>query len=611
MAVVDRSKLLSNDQSTGQVANPDKLEDSINHLADTIDTNNNGFNNHKSASELDHPDNSVTEKKLANSSVSRRTIQEGAVGYAELDDSLINFYGDIAVKAKLDEHTQQLAQIAEVTVSITDKRFGAKGDGTDESAKMQAAVDYVSSKGGGVVIIPYGTFKGNITISTSKVNIGGVGTLKGTINLYGTSTIGVSRFSGVGDISIKGITIDGEKTRNGINLRWVFGITIEGVTFKHNLKSIYFEPVPNSQHCSRITVNANRIWDCNYGLYVDYDNTITDLVKFEVGDINYTNNVHESRNTGWDGTFGNQYHIWAKGLDGLICKGNTFFFANTGGEVTNIYLDLFNWVIIEGNQLFEAKEHGIKAINGSNLVIANNNFAWGDLEQVYLSNIVSCSIQGNNFTWGDDGGAVTARRSGIYIGQSPYFIGTVIGNTFQFPNEHAIVIEASSYVNVSSNNSLNKYSTLEPVKINFSNCVSINVSNNTFTGYSKTMTSVLTTKNSQSRIHYGGNAENDSTTLYEGVFLSKRTMTVSGTQTTLDATTYDQFNLAQTSPTTITSLSGGIEGKTVTFVAFNGNTVLSNSLGWLKGQLSVTIPNKGTLTMRYTSGSWYEISRNF
>lgn len=83
--------------------------------------------NHKDEAELGHPDKSVTERKLGDLSVSRRTIQPGAVGSNELDDALLEFYGDIAVKAKLDTHDSQLAEKVQKTeVSLSYDFFEKK-----------------------------------------------------------------------------------------------------------------------------------------------------------------------------------------------------------------------------------------------------------------------------------------------------------------------------------------------------------------------------------------------------------------------------------------------------------------------------------------------------
>ncbi|GAH15227.1 unnamed protein product, partial [marine sediment metagenome] len=74
-----------------------------------------------------------------------------------------------------------------------------------------------------------------------------------------------------------------------------------------------------------------------------------------IGDFQFTNN---------------QYcealikHIHLVGLDGCLIESNTFFFPSYVGESTtksnNIYIDYCNFVIIDGNDLFEAGEESIK-----------------------------------------------------------------------------------------------------------------------------------------------------------------------------------------------------------------------------------------------------------
>lgn len=47
--------------------------------------------------------------------------------------------------------------LPDLTVSVTEARFGAKGDGfTNDNGAIQAAIDYVSAQGGGAVVIPGG-----------------------------------------------------------------------------------------------------------------------------------------------------------------------------------------------------------------------------------------------------------------------------------------------------------------------------------------------------------------------------------------------------------------------------------------------------------------------
>jgi hypothetical protein len=152
MAKTDRSRLLSNDQDFGQIADPNKIEDSIEHAYDTIDENDEGFNNHKQNAILDHPDKSVTEVKLGDKSVSRRTIQKGAVGADELDDALVNYYGDMAVKAKLDELQKRVFGVVNV------KEYNTVQEAIDHAISIQA---------------PYNLFNGSYSSGLIEINFGG------------------------------------------------------------------------------------------------------------------------------------------------------------------------------------------------------------------------------------------------------------------------------------------------------------------------------------------------------------------------------------------------------------------------------------------------------
>ncbi|OAB39980.1 hypothetical protein PMSD_02700 [Paenibacillus macquariensis subsp. defensor] len=365
-------------------------------------------------------------------------------------------------------------------LSATNVRdFGAKGDGvTDDSVAIQTAVNSVSVKGG-TILIPDGIYKANFTINSSNIGITGTGTLSGSINLFGKDTSNADRFSGTGNIRIDGITIDGGTTRNGINCKWVFGVFITNVRFNRCVKAINFLPVNKTQHCSRISITGNQIVDCNYGLYVDYLPP-TDGGDCGVGDVMFANNIYESR-TNYQGGFGNKFHIWANGLDGLICKGNILFFAHTGSEQSNIYIDTFNWVVIEGNNLFEAADSAIICKNGFNIVISNNNIAWPLKYGVYLSNVIGGIVNANNLTWksGPDNVA-----TGVYIEKSPYFIGNISNNNFFFPGKYAVNIKDSSYVNITGNIARGQFGKNQSVKIDSpTTSISVTQASNQFTNF--------------------------------------------------------------------------------------------------------------------------------
>jgi polygalacturonase len=70
-----------------------------------------------------------------------------------LTDDIITYN----IPTKTDDISDVTQQIAEEDVNVTD--YGVKGDGiTDDTYKIQNAINYVSSKGGGTVYIPDGTY---------------------------------------------------------------------------------------------------------------------------------------------------------------------------------------------------------------------------------------------------------------------------------------------------------------------------------------------------------------------------------------------------------------------------------------------------------------------
>ncbi|OPA74103.1 hypothetical protein BVG16_25475 [Paenibacillus selenitireducens] len=362
---------------------------------------------------------------------------------------------------------------------INVKDFGAKGNGvTDDSNAIQQAINSIKNTGGSI-LFPDGVYKANFTISSSNITVTGTGTIKGSINLYGQVTTTDRYNGGTSNVRIENITIQGDKTRNGINCKWYVGVKITNVRFINCLKAVYFEKVDKTQHCSRFIISNNQLIDCNYGLYVDYIQP-TDGGSFVVGDVHFSNNMYESR-AGYAGAFGNMYHIYAEGLDGLICKGNTFFFGHTGVEQSNIYINNFNWVIIEGNHLFEAQDSAVICKNGSNLIVTNNNVAWALKYGVYLSNIISGVINGNNLTWksGED-----IQSVGVYLEKSPYFIGNISNNNIFFPGICAIQIKDSSYINIQGNVGRAQYGKSQAVQVDTATTsIMVTQANNQFTNF--------------------------------------------------------------------------------------------------------------------------------
>lgn len=122
------------------------------------------------ADELKTTVNKLVDDLNANNWVDRNKISLGAVGTDQLDPAIFGQpKDDLGIQAKFQDHDEQLAENAtlrnNISVDVTDNQFGAKGDfnfttlaGTDNSEEIQAAIDYVSQKGGGRVLIPSGAF---------------------------------------------------------------------------------------------------------------------------------------------------------------------------------------------------------------------------------------------------------------------------------------------------------------------------------------------------------------------------------------------------------------------------------------------------------------------
>lgn len=147
-------------------------------------------------------------------------------------------------KAEVDSELEDVNnQLEDLAVNV--KSFGAKGDGvTNDSQSFQAANDFLKSKGGGILLVPSGTFianfilDSNITLKGNGVNStiiksapnSNLDVIKGRdFDLYTGTTADVST-QGLRFISIQDITIDGNKHNNASG----YGIRIWGCFWYFN-----------------------------------------------------------------------------------------------------------------------------------------------------------------------------------------------------------------------------------------------------------------------------------------------------------------------------------------------------------------------------------------
>jgi polygalacturonase len=96
---------------------------------------------------------------------------------SQLPDATLPLGGTEVVPLDQSGITKKAA-ISAINPVINVKTFGAKGDGvTDDTAAIQAAVDYVFSAGGGTLAFPTGTYRVTtiVKVWTSAITINLVG----------------------------------------------------------------------------------------------------------------------------------------------------------------------------------------------------------------------------------------------------------------------------------------------------------------------------------------------------------------------------------------------------------------------------------------------------
>ncbi|MFO1547250.1 glycosyl hydrolase family 28-related protein [Lactiplantibacillus plantarum] len=256
--------------------------------------------------------------------------------------------------------------------------FGAKGDGvSDDSTILQNVIDSFETEGQGILWIPKGysfAIPHNLTLKSKSIDIMGGGELRNGSLIIGDEGNGnvVYMYNRITNINIMNDSItDGSC---GIVFKQAANVTIDHCTIGGFDKAIYMAPlvktVVNMQLCQRVTVVDNHITLCNYGIYIDRNanwNSNPDEWGYTIGDWTVTRNIFEAINIS---------HIYAIGVDGLICTENVFFFGNSGGKLENIRIMMGHYVIISHNQLFEAGREGIYIEDVANFNISDNNIAW-------------------------------------------------------------------------------------------------------------------------------------------------------------------------------------------------------------------------------------------
>lgn len=472
---------------------------------------------------------------------------------------------------------------------INIKDLGAKGNGvSDDTYYVQKAISIVENKGGGAVLIPSGIFKiGEVKITKPFVTIKGSGTLLDGHILIGGDTLPADLHFVIDGITIKQSSLTTGK--HGIELQNARIGAIKNVLFRNCDKAIYVRPIDGIyfQHCAKIDIHNNNFKLANYCLYVDRPATPTQA--YQIGDFSFNYNY---AHTGI-----NICHIYGLGVDGLVCQGNSFFFAGyteqNQTKTNNIYIDFGNFISITGNQLFEA-----------------------GLESIILSKCRNFTISGNRIPWCGQRNPSDAIRIVVGDQNSQKFnVGSITSNQIEYPTRHGVSIEDScGYITVSGNiirDAGNGYAYYGATLLTSLNHYSINVDTACEFVY-------ITGNNSpDDNINVLGQNNVSFGNLELGRLLKNTdyVLTLSGTETTAAIGKYDGVQLSQSGATTLQTLTGGFEGKEITVMASNANTTLQYGIGAsqfnIKGSANTLIPQYGTISFKFRNSRWNETGRNF
>lgn len=339
----------------------------------------------------------------------------------------------------------QLDNIANNHLKINVLDFGAIGDGIiDDSEAIENLINSTNNNIFQIIEFPSGyqfnISKGVNIYNKKRLLLTGGGTL-----INGTVAIQGSKDSDSLDITIKDLTCEivyhseyHPKEISAITLAKCAKINIFDCIFKSYGKTIKFLKVGEDSHqqISRINIQRNIFENVDYCMYND------DISSnhYLTGDTTFNNN--------------NVYLAWKgvlrmSGRDGLLMTGNTIFTPRHTLPEDMFWLNKFNYVRIESNQLFESGLCTIKALNGENLNVLNNNVPYGGQNAlssaIYVEDCVMVSIQGNLIERNSDYGINIQQKVNYCsfvnvsnniireIGINPHYRGNDLSNSSKAP----------------------------------------------------------------------------------------------------------------------------------------------------------------------------------
>lgn len=187
------------------------------------------------------------------------------------------------------------------TVSITDTRFagGAKLTNADNSAAIQAAVDYIAAAGGGTVEVPLGKF--NYTTVTQKAGVRIVGKGYGsqlnstnTTRTNGINASGPNSATRISGMSIENIRLTsnfvrGGSATSGNAIRWLW---VKDCSISNVWTESWSDSGVSITDSDRVAMSNINIKTCSQGLDVfndSHDCTVTGLICNDISPYVFLN----------------------------------------------------------------------------------------------------------------------------------------------------------------------------------------------------------------------------------------------------------------------------------------------------------------------------------
>jgi hypothetical protein len=383
MAKVDRSILAANDQKIGEFGNPDKLESSIMHLADTIDGNDTDISvlktdNSSNKGRLNTIESDVSNLKTDNTSnKSRITENENDIAYtdARVTDLLRNNpqpsevvdarLGFPVLRNKLESVDSQLSDIATLNTSVVSEinSIIASAVSSNKKVKFKKKVYEIDSP----IILPNNAYVDfNKAVIKRKTGSGLFDMVRNADEVNGNTGIeienlrvdgnksgdnllpnGQNDFSGLSLTKVKNAilrnvdvvnTINAEKASAGIYFGYCEDIQCENLNGSYNDRTaILFD------FCKRISVDGsithdnggsgisgsceelqlNNITSFNNG----YSNVSVNGIRNSVNNVTTFNSVYSGLNIGHatipaDGTTVNNVQSYGNQYEGVTVSGS-------------------------------------------------------------------------------------------------------------------------------------------------------------------------------------------------------------------------------------------------------------------------------------------------